>query len=140
MTNQTHFDFVFVIDSKDIAAVSPNGRCNPFKKARIVKKLRAMGKTGALKQLKDKGFTPQGEIMWTGVRVRRIMRRFQSNHFPDADNTQAAMKSVIDGICDHLQINDRSLTPRPVEFEADPLEPRWVITFYYEILSHDEDT
>ncbi len=115
------------IKPEDVKVLSPNGRPNPHQLARIKSKMRALGRVHTKMAIRDQR-VPE-EVIWIGRSIHRVTK---ANIIPDTDNTTSTMKSVIDGMCDILGINDKQLLDRGVTFAHDRDNPHWEITLHYE--------
>ena len=100
------------------AALNPNGnRAHYMRISAARKKARAFAAEATVKLLEQEvGCTlSHAEIPTT----YRIIWNHWGTQQPDDDNVVARIKSYKDGICDALQINDKTLRLRGVDFIRD---------------------
>lgn len=106
-----------VVLPKPGPAANPNGnRAHYFKISKERKKTREQAKALTLHVLRNAMERPQYPDQFTSY---RYVWNYYGTQLPDDDNIIARCKSIKDGVCDALGINDRNLRNHGVTFVKD---------------------
>lgn len=102
------------------AALSPNGRRNPFAKARAVKAARTMAMISTHQALMAHRWNWDGPDERSPLGVDVVIRWAKGRKTMDHDNAIAACKATLDGVADGLGVNDKRFRIGTLVQDRDP--------------------